>query len=67
MNADSTKRDLMWRMLLSANECAARDPLYRSTRTWRRYFERGRLPIVRLAPGMRRVRETDFEAWAERL
>lgn len=53
--------------LLSAAECAERDPLGRSARTWRRYLAERRLPVVRLAAGIRRVRTSDFEDWAERL
>ena len=64
---DPMDRGLMRRPLLSANECAERDPLERSARTWRRYLADGRLPVVRLAPNIRRARESDFDDWAERL
>jgi hypothetical protein len=53
--------------LFAAADCAERDPLGRSPRTWRRYLAERRLPVARLAPGIRRVRQPDLEDWAERL
>ena len=60
-------RAALRRPLLTAEACAARDPLARSVRSWRRYLAEGRLPVVRLDPGIRRVREADLADWAERV
>ena len=51
--------------LLTAADCASGDPLGRSPRSWRRIMAGGRIPTVRLAPGITRVRANDFVALAE--
>ena len=55
------------RPLMSAKRCAAADPRGRSERTWRRHIRTRRLPVVELAPGIRRVRAVDYELHADAL
>ena len=52
-------------VLLTAADCARGDPLGRSARSWRRIIAGGRIPTVRLAPGITRVRPNDFADLAE--
>ena len=53
--------------MMSAGRCAAADPRGRSERTWRRHIRGRRLPVVELAPGIRRVRSVDYEAHVDAL
>lgn len=50
------------RPLMDAAALAEVDPRGRSERSWRRMLQHGRLPVVRLSTGVRRVRPRDLEA-----
>ena len=59
------------RPLMDAQACAEADReagrRRRSERTWRRRIQSRRLPVVELAPGLRRVRSVDYDAHADAL
>jgi len=50
--------------LLVASQLATHDPEGRAARTWRRHVKAGRMPSVRLADGVRKVRPCTFHAVA---
>lgn len=55
--------------LMDAKACAAEDRAAGrnrcSERTWRRRLQGRALPVIELAPGLRRVRRMDYEAHAD--
>lgn len=53
--------------MLGAGDLAAIDPRGRAARTWRRHVACGRLPSVRLSPGIRRVRACVFDVMVSRV
>jgi hypothetical protein len=55
------------RPLMNAAALAEADPRGRSERSWRRILQHGRLPVLRLSTGVRRVRPRDLEAWIDGL
>ncbi len=46
--------------LLTVAELPGLDPEYRKARTWRRYVEKDRLPVIRLPKDIARIRKSIF-------